>query len=135
LLPISIVAEFVRYYLSNLLASASFAFATRGQAGPIPIWPHRSSRTKAKRAEMFYNIGVDSAKELIYARLAMEPSEPGFRKPGFIHFPLGACLGCPKRPDSAPAQSTTLARRAINMLARRQYRNSQPPTPDRNHRR
>jgi phage terminase large subunit GpA-like protein len=83
-------AQVLGYCNQRRGSDVGVVFATRGQAGPIPIWPQRSSLSKTRRRELFYNIGVDSAKELIYARLAMELPEPGFRKPGFIHFPLGA---------------------------------------------
>jgi phage terminase large subunit GpA-like protein len=61
-------------------------FACKGIAGPRPIWPGRSSR--AKTGDPIYLIGVDTAKDAIYARLNIAPPEPGQSKPGFIHFPV-----------------------------------------------
>lgn len=66
-------------------------FACRGIAGPKPIWPGRASR--AKTGDVIYNVGVDSAKDAIYARLNISMPEPGQRKPGFIHFPVGDNFG------------------------------------------
>jgi phage terminase large subunit GpA-like protein len=66
-------------------------FACRGVAGPKPIWPGRASR--AKTGDVIYNLGVDSAKDAIYARLNIAPPEPGQNKPGFIHFPVGDNFG------------------------------------------
>jgi phage terminase large subunit GpA-like protein len=36
---------------------------------------------------VFFAIGVDTAKAAIYSKLRIDPPEPGFAKPGFIHFP------------------------------------------------
>jgi phage terminase large subunit GpA-like protein len=66
-------------------------FACRGVAGPRPIWPGRASR--AKTGDVIYNLGVDSAKDAIYARLNITAPEPGKRKPGFIHFPVADNFG------------------------------------------
>lgn len=55
-------------------------FATKGMAGPKPIWPMRASRTKTN--DQVFLVGVDTAKDTIYGRLKI--SRPG---PGFIHFP------------------------------------------------
>jgi phage terminase large subunit GpA-like protein len=66
-------------------------FACRGVAGPRPIWPGRASR--AKTGDIIYNLGVDSAKDAVYARLNIAPPEPGSRKPGFIHFPSAENFG------------------------------------------
>ena len=58
-------------------------FAIKGRAGPgVPIWPRRPSETRKGR-QPIYLVGIDAAKEAIYARLAIE--EPG---PGYSHFPL-----------------------------------------------
>jgi phage terminase large subunit GpA-like protein len=81
-------AQVLAYCNQRRGSEVGLVYATRGQGGPIPIWPPRSSLSKARRRETFFNIGVDSAKSLIYARLEMEPPEPGFRKPGYIHFPI-----------------------------------------------
>jgi phage terminase large subunit GpA-like protein len=67
-------------------------FATQGQAGAKPLWSGRAGRT-AKTREPFYPIGVDTAKDIIYGRLQLiDPPEPGFRKPGFIHVCIGENL-------------------------------------------
>ncbi len=52
----------------------------KGIAGPKPIFPPRASRTKTN--QRVYMIGVDTAKDTLYARLRF--AEPG---PGYIHFP------------------------------------------------
>lgn len=57
-------------------------WAIKGRGGPgIPLWPHRPSRTKGK-APLFV-IGVDAAKDALFARLRL--TEPG---PGVLHFPM-----------------------------------------------
>jgi len=62
-------------------------FACKGVAGVRPIWPGRTS--KAHSGDPFFAIGVDTAKDAIYAALRIDPpTEPGFSKPGFIHFPI-----------------------------------------------
>jgi phage terminase large subunit GpA-like protein len=60
-------------------------FACKGFAGAKPIWPGRGSKTKS--GDVFFAIGVDVAKAAIYSKLRIDPPEPGFAKPGFIHFP------------------------------------------------
>jgi len=57
-------------------------FATKGAGGPRPIWPPRGSRTKTN--DKVFIVGVDTAKEQLYARLRI--TKPG---PGCIHFPAG----------------------------------------------
>jgi phage terminase large subunit GpA-like protein len=57
----------------------------KGIAGPRPIWPARSSRTKSD-ARIFM-AGVDTAKDAIYSRLRI--GRPG---PGYIHFPIGGAF-------------------------------------------
>jgi phage terminase large subunit GpA-like protein len=67
-------------------------FACKGFAGTKPIWPSKASR--AKSGDIFYAVGVDTAKDKIYAALKIDPpSEPGFAKPGFIHFPVAPNFG------------------------------------------
>ncbi|WP_449246558.1 phage terminase large subunit family protein [Desulfarculus baarsii] len=57
-------------------------WAIKGVAGQgRPVWPPRFS-TRNKGRTPLYAVGVDSAKEVIYARLKIE--EPG---PGYCHFP------------------------------------------------
>jgi phage terminase large subunit GpA-like protein len=82
-------AAVLAYANTRRLAGVGRVFATRGQDGPIPLWPHRGSISKARGRETYFTIGVSSGKELITARLAMTPPLPGFRKPGYIHFPVG----------------------------------------------
>jgi phage terminase large subunit GpA-like protein len=57
----------------------------KGIAGPRPIWPARSSRTKSD-ARIFM-VGVDTAKDAVYSRLRI--GRPG---PGYIHFPIGGAF-------------------------------------------
>jgi phage terminase large subunit GpA-like protein len=67
-------------------------FACKGFAGTKPIWPSKAS--KAKSGDIFYAIGVDTAKDKIYSALKIDPpSEPGFARPGFIHFPVAPNFG------------------------------------------
>ncbi len=57
-------------------------WAIRGVGGEgRPVWVRKPGINKKIRAP-YYNIGVDSAKEVVYARLTIE--EPG---PGYCHFP------------------------------------------------
>ena len=56
-------------------------FPVRGMNGPRPIWPKRSTETK--RHEHIFLLGVDTAKDWLYARLRI--SKPG---PGYFHFPI-----------------------------------------------
>lgn len=54
----------------------------KGRGGPgVPLWPRRPSRTKGK-APLFI-VGVDAAKDALFARLKL--AEPG---PGALHFPM-----------------------------------------------
>jgi phage terminase large subunit GpA-like protein len=57
-------------------------FPTKGVAGPRPIWNARPTRTGYKGGDRVYLIGVDTAKDALYARLRIET--PG---PGCVHFP------------------------------------------------
>ncbi|MBF0188967.1 MAG: phage terminase large subunit family protein, partial [Magnetococcales bacterium] len=58
-------------------------WAIKGKGGMgVPIWPRRPSRSNKGRVPLFL-VGVDAAKEALYARLRL--SEPG---PGFCHFPM-----------------------------------------------
>lgn len=55
-------------------------WATKGMAGPgRPIWPRKVAKTKGKLTQFI--IGVDAAKEMVYANLRI--TEPG---PGYCHF-------------------------------------------------
>ena len=56
-------------------------WAIKGRGGPgIPLWPRRPTRTKGKVP--LFLIGVDAAKDALFARLRL--IEPG---PGYLHFP------------------------------------------------
>lgn len=55
-------------------------WAVKGKAGDRKLWPKTPSRRNKGRVDL-YTIGVDSAKEQIYARLRIEA--PG---PGYCHF-------------------------------------------------
>ena len=56
-------------------------WAIKGSGGQGKlIWPKKASHTAKSRAG-FFQVGVDTAKALLYARLAKVPS-PG---PGYIH--------------------------------------------------
>lgn len=57
-------------------------FATKGAGGARPVWPKRASKGGVKGAEQVFIVGVDTAKDAIYARLRIKA--PG---PGHIHFP------------------------------------------------
>lgn len=58
-------------------------WAIKGKGGQgYNLWPRRPSRNNKGKVNL-YTIGVDSAKEQIYARLRID--EPG---PGYCHFPM-----------------------------------------------
>lgn len=61
-------------------------FATKGQAGPRPIWPKRASKTRTSM-DVFV-LGVDTAKDALYSRLRIV--DPG---PGYVHFPTADGFG------------------------------------------
>lgn len=59
-------------------------YAIKGKGGQgIPIWPKRASKNNSGRVNLFF-IGVDAAKDIIYARLKI--ADVG---PGYCHFPIG----------------------------------------------
>lgn len=60
----------------------AYVFALKGQDGPGQVWPRDASRNNIAKIPL-WNIKVDSAKELLYARL-QKVLEPG---PGYIHIP------------------------------------------------
>lgn len=63
--------------------------AIKGLAGPRPIWNPKPSKSQ-KGGALFYQVGVDAAKEMIYSRLRLDvPTRPGT---GFIHHPRGRSL-------------------------------------------
>jgi phage terminase large subunit GpA-like protein len=53
-----------------------------GEGKPIPVWPKNPGRYH-KGQTPFYGIGVDAAKNMIFARLSIP--DPG---PGYSHFPI-----------------------------------------------
>jgi len=59
-------------------------WAIKGMAGPgRTVWPKRASKNNSGRVNLFL-VGVDAAKDSIYARLRIH--QPG---PGYMHFPAG----------------------------------------------
>lgn len=59
-------------------------YAIKGQGGAgVPVWPKRASKNNKGRVNLFM-VGVDAAKDAIYARLRI--TTPG---PGYCHFPVG----------------------------------------------
>lgn len=67
-------------------------FPTKGRAGKYPIWPTHVSKS-LKTNDNVWLIGVDSAKEAIYARLAVASPDDGLSRPGLIHFPANEGFG------------------------------------------
>lgn len=57
-------------------------YAIKGMAGPRPVWPKLASKNRKSGAPVFI-IGVDSAKDMIYARLRQTKVGPGY-----CHFPM-----------------------------------------------
>lgn len=62
-------------------------YAIKGMAGPRPVWPKVGSRNTATRDTVFM-VGVDTAKETLYARFRLR--DPG---PGYCHVPADPSLG------------------------------------------
>jgi phage terminase large subunit GpA-like protein len=60
---------------------ARHVYAIKGAAGARPIWPKRAGKSKKHAGSLIWLIGVDTAKDTLYARLRI--SEPG---PGYCHF-------------------------------------------------
>ena len=54
-----------------------------GDGRPHPVWPRNPGRTNKSNVP-FYNVGVDTAKNTIFARLLIESEGPGY-----CHFPHG----------------------------------------------
>jgi phage terminase large subunit GpA-like protein len=71
------VYEFARKY------KAWRVYAIKGYAGARPIWPKRAAG-RGKHGGKVYALGVDSAKEIIRARLKLASIGPGY-----CHFPKG----------------------------------------------
>lgn len=57
-------------------------WAIKGRAGALPIWPKRPGKVFKGRVNLF-TVGVDTAKEAIFARLRKAVSGAGY-----CHFPL-----------------------------------------------
>jgi len=59
-------------------------YAIKGIGGPgKPIWPKRASKNNKGRINLFM-VGVDAAKDAVYARLRIKQEGPGY-----CHFPKG----------------------------------------------
>jgi phage terminase large subunit GpA-like protein len=58
-------------------------FALKGMAGVRPMFPPRAGGSKKYRGHKVWIVGVDTAKDAVYARLRI--AEPG---PGYCHFPM-----------------------------------------------
>lgn len=58
-------------------------WAVKGQFGPRPVWPKRVARSKKYRGHTVRVIGVDTAKDTIYARWQVAEG-----RPGYCHFSL-----------------------------------------------
>lgn len=73
------VANFCRRRISRRI------WPIRGVGGdgrPHPVWPKNPGRTKNTEVP-FYNVGVDSGKNTVYARLLLKKEGPGY-----CHYPL-----------------------------------------------
>jgi phage terminase large subunit GpA-like protein len=91
----------------------------KGRGGPgVPIWPKRASRVDAKHGKVtMFNVGVDSAKDALYARLRIR--DPG---PGYIHFPMSL--------DLKYFEQLTGEHIVTRIVRGRAVRAWQPKTPD-----
>jgi phage terminase large subunit GpA-like protein len=58
-------------------------YAIKGQAGARAVWPAKATRNNKAKCRLFM-VGVDSAKETVFSRLRIDPSEPAS-----LHFPDG----------------------------------------------
>jgi len=63
--------------------SSRHVYAIRGAAGPHPIWPARAGASKKFKGIKVWTVGVDTAKDALYARLKLTAEGPGY-----IHFPV-----------------------------------------------
>ncbi|SDM79572.1 Phage terminase, large subunit GpA [Stutzerimonas balearica DSM 6083] len=63
--------------------AARNVWAVKGQFGPRPVWPKRQTKSKKYRGHTVRLIGVDTAKDTIYARWQVASG-----KPGYCHFPM-----------------------------------------------
>jgi phage terminase large subunit GpA-like protein len=53
-------------------------YSVKGMQGPRPMWPPRAGLSKKFRGSRVWIVGVDSAKDAIYARLRMAGAGPGY---------------------------------------------------------
>ena len=58
-------------------------WAVKGQFGARPVWPKRQTKSKKYRGHTVRMIGVDTAKDTIYARWQVAEG-----KPGYCHFSM-----------------------------------------------
>ncbi|MGH7873000.1 MAG: phage terminase large subunit family protein, partial [Candidatus Binatia bacterium] len=58
-------------------------YAIKGMAGIRPIWPPRVGRSRLYKGHRVSIVGVDTAKDAIYARLRIDKEGPGY-----CHFPI-----------------------------------------------
>ncbi len=87
-------------YVTSRLGKRPVVWAIKGQSDVekrLPIWPAPGSKRTRSRAKLkgaqLVRVGVDTAKEAIYARLKMVRAEDhprGLPMPGYMHFSL-AC--------------------------------------------
>jgi phage terminase large subunit GpA-like protein len=79
-------AQLVANFAQSRLGRRVYAIAGLASSqAATPIWPIRSSKTQ--HGQRIFMLNVNRAKELIYSRLRIEKSGPGF-----IHFPAGECF-------------------------------------------
>jgi phage terminase large subunit GpA-like protein len=103
-------------FAAERTARRVWAIKGRGGAG-VPVWPRRPSR---KRGQItMYLVGVDAAKEALYARL--KRTEVG---PGYCHFPAGR--------DAEYFQQLTSESLATRYVKGRPVREWRKPPGDRN---
>lgn len=57
-------------------------YATKGLAGPRPVWTAKAGKSKKYQAQVWH-VGADTGKDTWYARLKI--ADPG---PGYCHFPV-----------------------------------------------
>lgn len=65
--------------------STENVYPIKGQSGSRPIWPKHHSKTKQN--QIIWMVGVDTAKDTIYARYGLRIKEGQSSLPGYNHFP------------------------------------------------
>ena len=85
--------------------AARNVWAVKGQFGPRPVWPKRQTKSKKYRGHTVRLIGVDAAKDTIYARWQVASG-----KPGYCHFPMSY--------DDAWFEQATVEKRVTRIDAR-----------------